>query len=241
MRFVPTAALSRRVAECRAGTHISHLQASSQRGDGRAAGSDAGYRGNHRTCARARMPSPRACDAAVDAARANIRQRHAFCAVHWRLWWLGASKFVCRDNRPRAAKAAKVAVRGRVLFVRRTHFWRRSRIPASAGAGLLDRYDLHGPSFLSLNGLFGERCSIGRNASCSSTTDTAASSLPCREDGTIYSPATKALLRILPGCALDDEGVAEFLRFGSTLNGRTLFRGIRLLGGTAISADAVAC
>ena len=45
-----------------------------------------------------------------------------------------------------------------------------------------------------------------------------------------FASEAKALLRILPELrAFDEEGVAQFLAFGCTLNSRTLFRGIRLL------------
>ena len=49
----------------------------------------------------------------------------------------------------------------------------------------------------------------------------------------------KALLCVFPELrALDDEGVAQFLRYGSTMNGRTLFRGINVLpGGTLLSIE----
>jgi asparagine synthase (glutamine-hydrolysing) len=45
-----------------------------------------------------------------------------------------------------------------------------------------------------------------------------------------FASEAKALLRILPKLrAFDDEGVAQFLAFGCTLDSRTLFRGVQLL------------
>lgn len=52
-------------------------------------------------------------------------------------------------------------------------------------------------------------------------------------DGALYfASEAKALLAVLPFLrAFDDDGVAQFLAFGSTLGGRTLFRGLRLIDG----------
>ena len=54
-------------------------------------------------------------------------------------------------------------------------------------------------------------------------------------DGDFYfASEAKALLRILPRArAFDEEGVAQFLAHGCTLNSRTLFRGVRLLPGAS--------
>jgi len=52
------------------------------------------------------------------------------------------------------------------------------------------------------------------------------------QDGFYFASEAKALLRILPELrAFDGAGVAEFLAFGCTLEGRTLFQGVRLLPG----------
>jgi asparagine synthase (glutamine-hydrolysing) len=59
----------------------------------------------------------------------------------------------------------------------------------------------------------------------------------CHEsNGTIYfASEAKALLRILPETrAFDEQGVAQFLAHGCTLEGRTLFRGIQLLPGASL-------
>lgn len=51
------------------------------------------------------------------------------------------------------------------------------------------------------------------------------------KDGTtFFASEAKALLRVVPELrAFDNEGVAEFLTFGCTLGGRTLFRNVRSL------------
>jgi asparagine synthase (glutamine-hydrolysing) len=55
------------------------------------------------------------------------------------------------------------------------------------------------------------------------------------DDATYFASEAKALLRVLPTTrAFDDEGVAEFLTFGCPVQGRTLFRGIRLLDGASL-------
>ena len=62
------------------------------------------------------------------------------------------------------------------------------------------------------------------------------------KDGTVYfASEAKALLRVLPELrAFDDEGVAQLLTYGCTLEGRTLFKGIRFLpGGSLWSFDGV--
>ncbi len=55
------------------------------------------------------------------------------------------------------------------------------------------------------------------------------------EDALYFASEAKALLRVLPQLrAFDEEGVAQFLAFGCTLEGRTLFRGIDLLPGGSV-------
>jgi asparagine synthase (glutamine-hydrolysing) len=54
-------------------------------------------------------------------------------------------------------------------------------------------------------------------------------------DATYFASEAKALLRILPELrAFDEEGVAQFLAFGCTLEGRTLFRRVQLLPGASV-------
>ena len=54
------------------------------------------------------------------------------------------------------------------------------------------------------------------------------------KDATYFATEAKALLRVLPELrAFDDEGVAQVLNFGCTLDWRTIFRGVQLApGGT---------
>jgi asparagine synthase (glutamine-hydrolysing) len=53
-----------------------------------------------------------------------------------------------------------------------------------------------------------------------------------KDDMIFFASEAKALLRVLPELrAFDDEGVAQFLTFGCTLEGRTLFRNLRFLPG----------
>src|SRR5438132_6187639 len=50
-----------------------------------------------------------------------------------------------------------------------------------------------------------------------------------------FASEAKALLRVLPELrAFDKEGVAQFLTFGCTLEGRTLFRGVHLFAGGSV-------
>jgi asparagine synthase (glutamine-hydrolysing) len=54
-------------------------------------------------------------------------------------------------------------------------------------------------------------------------------------DAIYFASEAKALLRILPELrAFDEEGVAQFLTFGSPLEGRTLFRDVQLLPGGSV-------
>ena len=118
-----------------------------------------------------------------------------------------------------------------------------SRATAFAGADLLKRYRTHGPSFIAdLNGLFSGLLIDPRRQRVLLFNDRYGSErlYHAEKDGTTYiASEAKALLRVLPELrALDDEGVAQFLRYGSTLDGRTLFRGIRVLpGGTLLSIE----
>ena len=55
------------------------------------------------------------------------------------------------------------------------------------------------------------------------------------EDAFYFASEAKALLRILPELrAFDDEGVAQFLTYGCTVEGRTIFRGVQLLPGASL-------
>ena len=55
------------------------------------------------------------------------------------------------------------------------------------------------------------------------------------DDAIYFASEAKALLRVLPELrAFDEEGVAQFLTFGCTLEGRTLFRDVQLLPGGSV-------
>jgi len=55
------------------------------------------------------------------------------------------------------------------------------------------------------------------------------------EDAIFFASEAKALLRVLPELReFDEEGVTQFLTFGCTLEGRTLFRDIHLLPGGSV-------
>lgn len=66
----------------------------------------------------------------------------------------------------------------------------------------------------------------------------------CEADGTTYfASEAKALLRVVAGTrALDEQGVAQLLKYGSTFDERTLFRDVRLLpGGSVWTFEDGAC
>jgi len=54
-------------------------------------------------------------------------------------------------------------------------------------------------------------------------------------DTMYFASEAKALLRLVPALrTFDDAGIAQFLAYGCTLHGRTLFRGVRLLEGGSL-------
>lgn len=56
-----------------------------------------------------------------------------------------------------------------------------------------------------------------------------------KDGATYFASEAKALLAVLPELrAFDDTGVAQFLAFGSTLDGHTLFRGLKLVPGGSL-------
>jgi asparagine synthase (glutamine-hydrolysing) len=63
------------------------------------------------------------------------------------------------------------------------------------------------------------------------------------KDATYFATEAKALLRVLPGLrAFDDEGLAQYLSFGCTLDWKTLFRGLQLApGGTLWTIENGQC
>lgn len=63
------------------------------------------------------------------------------------------------------------------------------------------------------------------------------------KDATYFATEAKALLRVLPDLrAFDDEGLAQYLSFGCTLDWKTLFRGVQLApGGTLWTIENGQC
>jgi asparagine synthase (glutamine-hydrolysing) len=113
------------------------------------------------------------------------------------------------------------------------------KLTDGAGSWLIHLYEEEGDQFFEkLNGvfsgllidkkrnrafLFNDRYGLGRIYFCET------------KDATYFASEAKALLRILPELrAFDEEGVAQFLNYGCTLEWRTLFRGIRLLPGGSV-------
>jgi asparagine synthase (glutamine-hydrolysing) len=143
----------------------------------------------------------------------------------------------CRDTR-----GARWALVSGELFPTGEGDGRSGKIPAGprlCQSLLLDRYDARGTGFAEdLNGLFSvllvdearkralllnDRYGIERIY------------VHERGDTLFFASEAKALLSILPELReWDDQGVAQFLKFGNTIDGRTLFRGIRFLQGGSL-------
>lgn len=108
-----------------------------------------------------------------------------------------------------------------------------------AADSLLARYAREGERFVaSLNGLFSgllvdtrQRCALLFNDRYGSER-----LFVHEKDGAVYfASEAKALLRVLPELrAFDEAGVADFLTFGSTLEGRTLFRSVQMVPGASL-------
>jgi asparagine synthase (glutamine-hydrolysing) len=104
---------------------------------------------------------------------------------------------------------------------------------------MLDRYERDGARAVStLNGLFAGLLIDRRRRRALLFNDRYGSErLYVHEcDGRVFvASEAKALLAVLPKLrALDDRGVAQFLAYGNTLEGRTLFRGISLVPAASI-------
>ena len=102
-----------------------------------------------------------------------------------------------------------------------------------AGNSLCRRYEAQGPNFVAgLNGLFAGLLIDRPNGRALLFNDRYGSErlYVFEKNGAVYfASEAKALLAVLPELrAFDDTGVAQFLAFGSTLGGHTLFRGLRL-------------
>ena len=110
---------------------------------------------------------------------------------------------------------------------------------ANATPSLFDRYEKqHGGFFDGLNGLFSGLL-IDRQRRCAQLFNDryGLQRLYVHHDGgdLYFASEAKALLALLPGLRkFDDRGVADFLTFGSVLEGRTLFRGVSVLPGASL-------
>jgi asparagine synthase (glutamine-hydrolysing) len=107
------------------------------------------------------------------------------------------------------------------------------------GASLLEQYQAQGSAFVpSLNGLFSGLLINRMRGHALLFNDRYGSERLYwfEKDGvTYFSSEAKALLAVLPELrAFDDTGVAQFLAFGSTIGGHTLFRGLRLVPGGSL-------
>lgn len=108
----------------------------------------------------------------------------------------------------------------------------------TAEALLVEQYEHEGDRFIAaLNGLFAGLLidRLRRRALLFNDRYGSERLYAAEQDGALYvASEAKALLAVLPELrAFDDEGVAQFLAFGSTFDGHTLFRGVTLLpGGT---------
>lgn len=108
-----------------------------------------------------------------------------------------------------------------------------------SGMSLERRYDMQSDAFVAgLNGLFSgllidraRRQALLFNDRYGSERIYAFT----KNDAVYFASEAKTLLAVLPELrAFDDTGVAQFLAFGSTIGGRTLFRGIELLPGGSL-------
>lgn len=107
------------------------------------------------------------------------------------------------------------------------------------GSSLCRRYEVQGPGFVAgLNGLFAGLLIDRANGRALLFNDRYGSERLYafeKHGATYFASEAKALLAVLPELrAFDDTGVAQFLAFGSTIGGQTLFRGLRLIPGGSL-------
>ena len=144
-----------------------------------------------------------------------------------------------------ARQSAYSAHNGLTLLFSGECFTASSNRPVSAEPSNLDLdqllrlYDEKGRSFVAqLNGLFSGLLIDRRRKRALLFNDRyGIERIYCYEkDGTtFFASEAKALLRVVSELrAFDDEGVAQFLTFGCTLRGRTLFRNLRFLPGGSL-------
>lgn len=110
---------------------------------------------------------------------------------------------------------------------------------APASWTILDRYYAEGDDFVAgLNGLFAGLVVDHARRQALLFNDRYGSErlYVFEKNGAVYfASEAKALLAVLPELrTFDDTGVAQFLAFGSTIGGRTLFRGLELVPGGAL-------
>jgi asparagine synthase (glutamine-hydrolysing) len=116
-----------------------------------------------------------------------------------------------------------------------------------SGVSLLQVYERLGENWVvELNGLFSGLLIDRRRGRASVFNDRyAVERLYVHQAGeaTYFASEAKALLCVLPATrSFDDQGVAQFLTFGCPIEGRTLFRDIRLLeGGSVWTFDGASC
>ncbi len=104
---------------------------------------------------------------------------------------------------------------------------------------LLDRYEARGTGVAEdLNGLFGALVVDEERKQVLLFNDRyGIERIYVHEKGDVlyFASEAKALLSVVPELRTwDEQGVAQFLKFGSTIDGRTLFRGIRFLPGGSL-------
>jgi asparagine synthase (glutamine-hydrolysing) len=149
-------------------------------------------------------------------------------------WVAHEGSFAARQSLARGRGEVSVFVAGE---------WFADTDGAAAGAGaeascaqpsLVQRYDTEGTSVVArLNGLFAGLLIDAKRRRVVLFNDRYGSErLYVHEQGgrIFVASEAKALLAILPGTrAFDDRGVAQFLEYGSTFDGYTLFRNVELL------------
>lgn len=104
---------------------------------------------------------------------------------------------------------------------------------------VLAQYRRAGPSFVAgLNGLFSGLLVDSRREVVLLFNDRYGSErlyYHVNDEAMYFASEAKALLTVVPGLrVLDPDGVAQYLAFGSTQNGTTLFKGIRLVPGGSL-------
>lgn len=110
---------------------------------------------------------------------------------------------------------------------------------ALPGSSLRDRYDKKGDDFVGgLNGLFsGLLLDRARGRALLFNDRYGSERLYAfeKEGATYFASEAKALLAVLPELrAFDQTGIAQFLAFGSTIGGHTLFSGLKLMPGGSL-------